>query len=140
MGKTIMPELLTYEITFGDCDPAGIVFYPNTFRWMDAAFHKLLRKHGGHAYLCETLGALGVGLVDASAQFQKPMRDGEQLSLRIANLKWSRRTLTIHYGGEVDGSARFKGHEVRCLFKETKDGIVAGEIEQLRQLLEPSNE
>jgi 4-hydroxybenzoyl-CoA thioesterase len=25
----------TYEVTveFGDCDPAGIAFYPNFFRW-----------------------------------------------------------------------------------------------------------
>lgn len=135
-----MPELLTFEITFGDCDPAGIVFYPNTFRWMDATFQKLLRKHGGHAHLCERLGAKGLGLVDASAQFQKPMRDGEQLCLRIATLEWSRRTLTIHYEGEVDGSARFKGREVRCLFMHTEHGIVAGEIEQLRQCLEPMNE
>lgn len=140
MGKTIVPELLNYEITFGDCDPVGIVFYPNTFRWMDAAFHKLLRKHGGHAHLCERLGAKGVGLVDASAKFKRPMRDGELLSLRIANLEWSGRTLTIHYAGEVDGSARFKGREVRCLFKHTEDGIVAGDVEQLRQLLEPLNE
>jgi len=135
-----MPEPLSHEVTFGDCDPAGIVFYPNTFRWMDAAFHKLLRQHGGHAYLCEQLGALGVGLVDASAQFQKPMRDGEQLSLRISNLEWSKRTLTVYYDGEVDGSARFRGREVRCLFKQSDNGIVAGEIDQLRQCLEPLNE
>ena len=25
------------EIEFGDCDPAGIVFYPNHFRMFDAA-------------------------------------------------------------------------------------------------------
>ena len=27
----------TIRIQWGDCDPAGIVFYPNFFRWMDAA-------------------------------------------------------------------------------------------------------
>lgn len=35
-----------FDITFGDCDPAGIVFYPNAFRWMDAGFHTLLRPVG----------------------------------------------------------------------------------------------
>ena len=25
------------QIQWGDCDPAGIVFYPNFLRWMDAA-------------------------------------------------------------------------------------------------------
>ena len=26
-----------FTVEFGDCDPAQIVFYPNYFRWMDAA-------------------------------------------------------------------------------------------------------
>ncbi|BEU28074.1 hypothetical protein PBP221_82140 (plasmid) [Paraburkholderia sp. 22B1P] len=27
------------DVQFGDCDPAGIVFFPNYLRWVDAAFH-----------------------------------------------------------------------------------------------------
>jgi len=27
----------TVNVTFGDCDPAGIVFFPNFSRWMDSA-------------------------------------------------------------------------------------------------------
>ena len=92
-----MRETLSHEVTFGDCDPAGIVLYPNMLRWMNAAFHKLLRKHGGHAFLCAQLDALGFGLVDASAQFQKPIRVGEQLCVRISQLEWSKRTLTLLY-------------------------------------------
>ena len=33
-------------IEWGDCDDAGIVFYPNYFRWFDNAFHHLLRQCG----------------------------------------------------------------------------------------------
>ncbi|MFL6695326.1 MAG: acyl-CoA thioesterase, partial [Ramlibacter sp.] len=25
------------RVEFGDCDPAGIVWFPNFFRWIDAA-------------------------------------------------------------------------------------------------------
>ena len=34
-----MPRTTLYrvKIEFGDCDPAGIVFYPNFQRWIDAA-------------------------------------------------------------------------------------------------------
>ena len=28
---------MNVEIRFGDCDPAGIVFFPRYHRWMDAA-------------------------------------------------------------------------------------------------------
>jgi acyl-CoA thioesterase FadM len=24
------------DVTWGDCDPAGIIFYPNYFRWIDS--------------------------------------------------------------------------------------------------------
>ena len=34
-----MSKIVVFPVTihFGDCDPAGIVFYPNFLRWMDAA-------------------------------------------------------------------------------------------------------
>ena len=36
---TAVPKTTQYSVTvqFGDCDPAGIVFYPNFQRWMDEA-------------------------------------------------------------------------------------------------------
>ena len=31
----------SFKIRFGDTDPAGIVYYPNYYRWMDNATHEL---------------------------------------------------------------------------------------------------
>lgn len=126
----------TIQVTFGDCDPAGIVFYPNTFRWMDAAFHNHLRPHGGHKKLCEELQAVGLGLVDSSAKFKRPMRDGDMLSIEITIEKWDRKTLTIAYDGRVDGVQVFQGREIRCLFIQGKTGINAGDLTELRKRLE----
>jgi hypothetical protein len=36
----------TFTIEWGDCDEAGIVFYPNYFYWLDCAFQRLLRSQG----------------------------------------------------------------------------------------------
>ncbi|MEY8828499.1 acyl-CoA thioesterase [Sedimentitalea sp. XS_ASV28] len=130
---------LTFEITFGDCDPAGIVFYPNIFRWMDAAFHAHLRQFGGHEVLCKKLNAVGFGLVDASAQFRHPMRDGDRLEVRIMSLEWSRRTLTVAYEGTIAATTTFLGKEVRCLFSRSETGMVATDLSQIRMLLEPGN-
>ena len=35
-----------FLVEFGDCDPAGIVFYPNFLRWMDAAALHFFRAAG----------------------------------------------------------------------------------------------
>jgi acyl-CoA thioesterase FadM len=32
MSKTVVYEV---QVVFGDCDPAGIVFFPNFSKWMD---------------------------------------------------------------------------------------------------------
>jgi 4-hydroxybenzoyl-CoA thioesterase len=34
MSKSSVYEI---KVQFGDCDPAGIVFFPNFSKWMDAA-------------------------------------------------------------------------------------------------------
>ena len=135
-----MPSALNYDITFGDCDPAGIVFYPNTFRWMDAAFHNFLRPAGGHAKLCQKLHSVGIGLIDASAQFRFPMRDGDALEIRSYVSDWSPKTMTLAYERNVGDMLTFKGKEVRCLFMQTEQGIVTGELSELRGILEAMNE
>lgn len=130
-----MPSILFRDVTFGDCDPAGIVFYPNIFRWMDAAFHGFLRDFGGHAAMCERLGGLGIGLIDASARFRKPMHDGDQLEIHVSIAEWTSRSLSLDYEGKVDGTTTFTGREVRCLFSRSGTGIVAADISPLRALV-----
>lgn len=135
-----MQSIHSREITFGDCDPAGIVFYPNMFRWMDAAFHAVLHRHGGHAALCDRLNTVGLGLVDASAKFHRPMRDGDRLDLHLSVAQWSDRSLTLAYAGMVGTTTAFTGQEVRCLFQRGPSGMVAGDMAGLRAILETGDD
>lgn len=135
-----MPHEIRYQVTFGDCDPAGIVFYPNVYRWMDRCFHDLLRSRGGHDALCKSLGALGIGLRNASASFLRPMRDGDDLTILIELLEWSPRTLTVHYVGTVAGEVAFTGQEARALFVATPAGMKAGDLQPLRDMIDDHGE
>lgn len=36
----------THRIGWGECDSAGIVHYPNFYRWFDQSTHELVRKAG----------------------------------------------------------------------------------------------
>lgn len=128
-----------YSITvsFGDCDPAGIVFYPNTFRWMDAAFHAQLRAFGGHERICRDLGAIGLGLIDASAAFQSPLCDGDRLDLETSFTRWGRKSFTVQHRGLVGDRLAFTGQEVRGVFTRTDAGLISSGIDRLRAILEP---
>ncbi|MGH1355092.1 MAG: acyl-CoA thioesterase [Thalassovita sp.] len=131
-----MLHALTHTVTFGDCDPAGIVFYPNSFRWMDACFHDMLARAGGHADICKEIGSVGLGLADASAQFRAPMMDRDPLSIRLLGIDWGRRALTVNYETRVGDRLCFTGTEVRCIFRETDKGMGADTTDALKSLLE----
>jgi 4-hydroxybenzoyl-CoA thioesterase len=61
-------------IEWGDCDPAGIVFYPRYFAMFDAATAFLLESASGltRAQLIAHYGILGWPMVDTRAVFLKP--------------------------------------------------------------------
>ena len=35
----------SFKVRWGDTDAAGIVFYPNFYKWMDEATHEFLASH-----------------------------------------------------------------------------------------------
>ena len=124
------------RVSFGDCDPAGIVFYPNMFAWMDACFHDLLRRHGGHGAVCEALGAVGLGLMEAGAGFRRPMRENDLVEVAIASADWGEKTLTLTYELSVNGAVCATGREMRGVFLPAPRGLRGGETAPLRAMLE----
>ena len=51
----------TVDVAFGDCDPAGIVFFPNFSRWMDASSLSFFMQCGVPPWreLVKTRGIVG---------------------------------------------------------------------------------
>lgn len=125
------------QISFGHCDPAGIVFYPNYFRWFDRCFHTyLLKTAGGHRRLCRKLDAKGIGLMDVRANFTSPAMDGDLMTLDMTIRDWGHKSLTLGYLGRIGDRAVVEGTEVRGMFV-TRDGrLRAGEMAPLRALLD----
>ena len=63
MSPTIVYEV---PVTFGDCDPAGIVFFPNFSRWMDTASLHYFMSCGLPPWreLARTRGIIGTPLLE----------------------------------------------------------------------------
>lgn len=74
----------TIEIQFGDCDPAGIVYYPTYFRYCDNATVALFTAalHKGKRDWLEAYGAAGIPMVDTGARFLAPSTFGDVLDIR----------------------------------------------------------
>jgi acyl-CoA thioesterase FadM len=136
MAETALFDI-DVQISFGHCDAAGIVFYPNYFRWFDRCFHTyLLERHGGHAALCRTLEARGIGLMHADADFRSPGLDGDLFTLEIAGIEWAARSLTVRYVGRKGDRILVEGYETRGIFAEREGRLTAAPTDALREILE----
>lgn len=127
---------LQVPISFGHCDPAGIVFYPNYYRWFDRCFHSYLKETvGGHRAFCAELGAIGMGLMDTGATFPSPGQDGDDMALEMTLAEWGRKTLRLTYRGLVQDRCVVEGFEVRGLFLRADGRLRAGDMAPVRARL-----
>ena len=124
------------SISFGDCDPAGIVYYPNYFRWMDGTFHALLQERGGgHRNVCAELNARGTGLMEAKLEFRSPASEGMVIVYSIDEISWAGRSFDISYSARHGDRLILEGHERRGLFVEKDDRLRASAVSPLRAIL-----
>ena len=60
-APTPRTTVFTIQVEFGDCDPARIVWFPNFFRWIDAASRNFFVQCGVPSWH-ETEAARGMTL------------------------------------------------------------------------------
>ncbi|WP_207886171.1 thioesterase family protein [Pseudomonas sp. 30_B] len=133
-----MPNRIEIEISWGDCDPAGIVFYPNYFAYFnratDALFASIdlpLRK------ATERYGIVGWPMVDTRARFLKPSSFGDILRIEthVAELRRSSFTL-CHRAFHADGALAVEGHDIRVWTGSDGERLASREIPaEVRALL-----
>lgn len=96
-----MPKTITYttRVEFGDCDPAGIVWFPNFFRWIDAASRHFFIECGVPRWedTARTMGIIGTPLVDTHSQFIKTASYGDTLHLRVSVPEWRDKSFVQSY-------------------------------------------
>jgi 4-hydroxybenzoyl-CoA thioesterase len=104
---TMFRNTTRVEIQFGDCDPAGIVYYPNYFRFFDNATAALLSAAFGmnkRSWL-EAHGIAGIPMVDTGARFTKPSRFGDVVEIVSAITDLGRSSFSVRHvlsnGGDV---------------------------------------
>lgn len=101
------------QVHWGDCDPAGIIFYPTYFRWMDAAAWALMESVG---YGPKRMRAehLAMPLVSADCQFLHPAEHGDRCEVRSRIARFGGKSFVVaHDIVRSDGTALAKGAETR---------------------------
>jgi 4-hydroxybenzoyl-CoA thioesterase len=115
-GEIEMPSnTRTVRIEWGDCDPAGIVFYPRYLEMFDHSTTLLIeqllgmRKH----QLYETYAFAGYPMVENRARFLKPTRFGDDVVIETRFTAVGRASFELTHQLTLAGELAVEGFEKR---------------------------
>ncbi len=113
MSKTHVHRV---EVCFGDCDPAGIVFFPNFNKWMDTASLAFFMACGIPPWreLVKTRGIIGTPLLEINTRFIKPATYGETLEVHTSVESWAAKTFRQRHVIKRGDDLICEGTEVRA--------------------------
>lgn len=103
------------EIEWGDCDAAGIVFYPRYFAMFDAATAHLFEKAIGMKKFDwrRKYGIVGIPMVDTGAKFIVPSRYGEIIIIETQATALRRSSFDIAHRVFKGEALSIEAHETR---------------------------
>jgi 4-hydroxybenzoyl-CoA thioesterase len=93
------------HVEWGDCDPAGIVYFPRYFEYFDACTNALFESAGlPKPDLLRTYGIVGIPLVEAHARYIAPSSFGDALLVETRITEWKSSSFSVQhklYRGEI---------------------------------------
>jgi 4-hydroxybenzoyl-CoA thioesterase len=102
-------------VEWGDCDPAGIVYYPRYFEWFDASTTALFTAVGvTNTVMHNVWRIVGIPMVDTRAQFFIPSKYEDELTIESTILEIRRSSFDVrHRLTRKDGALAVEGRETR---------------------------
>jgi 4-hydroxybenzoyl-CoA thioesterase len=103
------------RIVWGDCDPAGIVFYPRYFEMFDASTTALFERALGMTkfQFVKAYDSVGYPMVDTRARFLLPTRYGDDVVIETEIIEIKRSSFEIRHRLTKDGALAVEGFETR---------------------------
>jgi len=87
------------HVEFGDCDPAQIAYFPNFFRWYDAASRHFFESCGVPPWreLERSVGIIGTPVVEANSTFVRPTSYGDSIEVHTWVDEWRDKSFVMKY-------------------------------------------
>jgi 4-hydroxybenzoyl-CoA thioesterase len=103
------------RVQWGDCDPAGIVFYPRYFEWFDASTILLFEKATGltKIKMLEKYNGAGLALLEARAVFRVASQYGDDIEIETRVTEFRRSSFFVHHTVTKGDVLALEGFETR---------------------------
>ncbi len=113
----------TIHVEWGDCDPAGIVYYPRYFAYFDNCTAALFEAAGLPKHkMLKTYGIVGIPMVDTRARFLAPSRFGDDVAVESSIRKWNRSSFEVEHKLFKGDTLAVECSETRVWAARSEDG------------------
>jgi 4-hydroxybenzoyl-CoA thioesterase len=111
---TTLSNTRNVRIEWGDCDPAGIIFYPRYFEIFDASTSALFERALGMTklQLLKTFDFAGFPLARTRAKFIRPTRFGDDVTVD-SSVTFGRSSFAVEHRLKLKGELYVEGSETR---------------------------
>ena len=104
----------TLRIEWGQCDPAGIVFYPQYLIIFDTATGYLFERTGlSPAAMRKKYAIVGMPVVEVGVRFVQPCRFDDTVVVESEVGEWGRSSFTVRHRILKEGELALDGFEKR---------------------------
>ena len=104
----------TLRIEWGQCDPAGIVFYPQYLIIFDTSTGWLFERTGlSPSAMRKKYGIVGMPIVEVGARFVQPCRYDEEIVVESEVGEWGKSSFTVRHRILREGELALDGFEKR---------------------------
>lgn len=130
-----MENVWGFKVRFGETDAAGIVYYPNFYKWMDQATHEMLSKTDFSTN--KLLKAKkGFPLVEASCQFKHALHFDDLTKVVSKVIEVKRKVFKIQHTFYLGEKVTAEGYEIRVWIDSSSGALKSASIpEEIRKAL-----
>jgi len=111
----MLSNIRTTRIEWGDCDPAGIIFYPRYFALFDASTTMLVERATGMKKIeyLKAYDLAGHPVVETRARFRIPTRFGDEIAIETKVVSCGRSSFRLEHRLTLAGALAVEGSETR---------------------------
>ncbi len=125
--KTMLKAVQKIRVEWSHCDPAGIIFNPHYYIWMDQGTHRIFEAAGFD--MPKEIGTnnfKGLPLVTSGATFIKPVRYGDTIELFSTITKFGNKSFRMEHSFMFENAEVANGFEVRVWGNDDGQGGMVG--------------
>jgi 4-hydroxybenzoyl-CoA thioesterase len=121
--RTTRREVL---IEWGDCDPAGIVYFPRYFAFFDSCTAGHFAAAGmPKPELLRQYAIVGFPVVDVRANFKRASTFGDTVTIETRIVRWGSSSFDVEHRLLKDGELAIEGFEKRVWVARDKSSALA---------------